>query len=104
MAIENFWTRISPTSKTRLKGERYDTYADTTVGSLTHVHSRNAGAITAELYLHEYVKDAKGADVDWVHVDFSATHADNKPGRPIGFGPMGMRAALELIRSKYAKK
>jgi leucyl aminopeptidase len=67
-------------------------------------NSRNAGAITAALYLHEYVKARNGEEEpDWVHVDFSATHADAKPGRQLGFGPMGMRAAFEFIRAKYVR-
>jgi leucyl aminopeptidase len=58
------------------------------------------GAITAALYLNEFVD----SDIPWVHFDVMAWNNRHLPGRPIGGEAMGVRAVFELLRSRYADK
>jgi leucyl aminopeptidase len=86
------------------------------------------GAITAALYLSEFVgprakpgaRAAGGDDGDgeadepaeggsarprgpqWVHMDVMAYNTGSSPGRPEGGEAMGMRAFYELLRQRYA--
>ena len=54
-----------------------------------------AGAITAALYLAEFV-DPK---TPWAHIDVMAWNVSAKPGRPVGGDAMGLRAAYALIEA-----
>lgn len=56
------------------------------------------GAITAALFLQEFVKP----DIPWIHIDVMAWNVRSLPGRPEGGEAMGMRAIVELIRQKFA--
>jgi leucyl aminopeptidase len=55
----------------------------------------HAGAITAALYLAEFV-DPK---TPWAHLDVMAWNVSAKPGRPVGGDAMGLRAAYALIEN-----
>ncbi|MGB3491420.1 MAG: leucyl aminopeptidase family protein [Elainellaceae cyanobacterium] len=55
---------------------------------------RFGGAITAALFLQEFVKP----QIPWVHIDVMAWNLRSLPGRPEGGEAMGMRAIFELIR------
>ncbi len=57
-----------------------------------------AGAITAALFLSEFV----GEDVPWAHFDIMAWNPSARPGRPEGGEAMAMRAAFETIRERYS--
>jgi len=57
-----------------------------------------AGAITAALFLAEFVDDG----VPWAHFDIMAWNPAARPGRPEGGEAMAMRAAFETIRERYA--
>jgi len=59
-----------------------------------------AGAITAALYLQEFVGDA----TPWVHVDMMGWNLAEKPGRPAGGEATGMRALFALIEGKFGKR
>ncbi len=56
-----------------------------------------AGAITAALFLQEFV--APG--IPWAHVDLMAWNGSARPGRPEGGEAMGMRAAFALVEEKF---
>lgn len=56
-----------------------------------------AGAITAALFLKEFVTEARR----WVHLDMMAWNAKARPGRPVGGEAMGLRALFALIRARY---
>ncbi len=56
-----------------------------------------AGAITAALFLKEFVDHAKV----WAHIDLYGWNDDARPGRPRGGEAMAMRALFEVIRRKY---
>ena len=65
------------------------------------------GAITAALYLDEFVEGEKGDEESqpppWLHLDMMASNTGAKPGRPEGGEAMGVRALYRLIESKYPK-
>ena len=56
-----------------------------------------AGAITAALFLKEFVT----ANVPWVHIDLYAWNATDRPGRPQGGEALTQRALFELIRRRF---
>ncbi|HHP7243121.1 MAG TPA: leucyl aminopeptidase family protein [Elainellaceae cyanobacterium] len=58
------------------------------------------GAITAALFLREFVKP----DIPWIHVDFMAWNLRSLPGRPEGGEAMGMRSLFELIQKMSKSK
>ena len=63
------------------------------------------GAITAALYLAEFVEPAAegGAAPPWLHLDMMAFNTGSKPGRPEGGEAMGMRALFRLLEARFGK-
>ena len=57
-----------------------------------------AGAITAALFLQEFV----GPNIPWAHVDMIAWNQSNRPGRPEGGEAQTVRACYEVIKARYA--
>ncbi|WHZ19953.1 MAG: Peptidase B [Rhodanobacteraceae bacterium] len=60
--------------------------------------SRHAGAITAALYLQNFVP----AGVPWLHVDVYAWNDADRPGRPRGGEAQSLRAFHAFLRQRYA--
>jgi len=58
-----------------------------------------AGAITAGLFLKEFVENAKS----WVHFDIMAYNNRARPGRPVGGEAFALRALFALIRDRYGR-
>lgn len=56
-----------------------------------------AGAITAALFLEEFIEDG----IPWAHVDTFAWVPTAQPGRPVGGEALGLRAAFEMLKSRY---
>ena len=56
-----------------------------------------AGAITAALFLKDFVSESKS----WVHLDIFGWNPGNRPGRPKGGEAMGIRALFALLRERY---
>mmetsp|Transcript_5698 Transcript_5698/g.16956 ORF Transcript_5698/g.16956 Transcript_5698/m.16956 type:complete len:529 (-) Transcript_5698:87-1673(-) len=56
-----------------------------------------AGAITAALYLKEFVTD----QTEWIHIDHMGYNPSSRPGRPEGGEAQGMRALYELIKREF---
>ncbi len=56
-----------------------------------------AGAITAALFLAEFVEPA----IPWAHIDLMAWNAEGRPGRPEGGEAMGLRAAYGLLAERF---
>jgi len=56
-----------------------------------------AGAITAALFLRKFVPK----EIPWVHFDTFAWRSAAKPGRPKGGDALGLRAAYEVLKSRY---
>lgn len=57
-----------------------------------------AGAITAALFLQEFVPDK----IAWAHFDIMAWNTSTRPGHPEGGEAMGIRAAFEMIRRRFS--
>lgn len=57
------------------------------------------GAITAALYLQEFVSKTPS----WLHIDMMAWNQGSKPGRPQGGEAMAIRALYALIKERYGK-
>lgn len=55
------------------------------------------GAITAALFLKEFVPD----DVPWLHFDVMAWNRKAQPGRPEGGEAMGLRAVFALLCERF---
>jgi leucyl aminopeptidase len=76
----------------------YRKMIDAKVGDINNAgESPFAGAITAALFLKEFV----GADIPWLHIDTYAWNATDRPGRPQGGEALGQRALYELIASRF---
>ena len=59
--------------------------------------SSYGGAITAALYLQEFVTNTPS----WVHVDMMAWNLNTRPGRPQGGEAMAIRAIYALLKENY---
>jgi leucyl aminopeptidase len=58
-----------------------------------------AGAVTAALFLQRFVPEG----TPWAHFDTFAWRPSAKPGRPKGGEALGLRAAWEMLRSRYVR-
>jgi leucyl aminopeptidase len=77
----------------------YRRMLDSKVADINNVsESSYAGAITAALFLAEFVDPA----IPWVHIDMMAWNASARPGRPEGGEAQGLRALYALIAQKAA--
>jgi leucyl aminopeptidase len=61
--------------------------------------SRHAGAITAALYLQNFVP----ANVPWLHVDVYAWNDGDRPGRPRGGEAQSLRAFHAFLCERYSR-
>ncbi|HZF96505.1 MAG TPA: leucyl aminopeptidase family protein, partial [Allosphingosinicella sp.] len=57
-----------------------------------------AGAVTAALFLEKFVPEG----TPWAHLDTFSWSAKPRPGRPKGGDALGLRAAWEMLKSRYA--
>ncbi|NRA61295.1 MAG: leucyl aminopeptidase family protein, partial [Psychrobium sp.] len=55
------------------------------------------GAITAALYLQEFVDE----NTNWVHFDVMAFNIRHLPGRPLGGEAFGIRAVFDYLQQTY---
>jgi leucyl aminopeptidase len=77
----------------------YRTMLDSTVADLANSGaSRQAGAITAALYLERFVP----ASIPWLHLDQYAWNDSDRPGRPRGGEAQGLRALHALLERRCA--
>ena len=56
-----------------------------------------AGAITAALYLQEFV----AKETPWAHIDTYAWNNSSRPGRPEGGEALGLRALYHLVEERF---
>ncbi|MDE3059715.1 MAG: leucyl aminopeptidase family protein [Pseudomonadota bacterium] len=61
--------------------------------------SAYGGAITAALYLQEFVSKTPS----WLHIDMMAWNLSSRPGRPQGGEAMAVRALYALIKDRYGR-
>ncbi len=78
--------------------EPYRKKLDSRVADISSTGDAYAGAITAALFLREFV----GKDSDWVHIDTMGYNNETLPGRPKGGEAMGLRALLAMLEQRYA--
>jgi leucyl aminopeptidase len=57
-----------------------------------------AGSVTAALFLQRFVPEG----TPWAHLDTFAWRPAAKPGRPKGGDALGLRAAWEMLRTRYS--
>ncbi|MDF2866800.1 MAG: pepB [Gammaproteobacteria bacterium] len=62
-------------------------------------NSPYAGAITAALFLQEFVPN----QIPWLHFDLMAWNTATKPGRPEGGEAMTLRALFKYLAARYVK-
>ena len=79
--------------------EPYRKQLESRVADLSNVGGRFGGAITAALFLQNFVKP----EINWAHVDVMAWNAENKPGRPVGGEAMGLRSAYKTLSRRYSE-
>ena len=76
----------------------YRRFLDSDVADINNAgQSRFAGAITAALFLKEFVSD----HIPWAHFDIYGWNPAKRPGRPVGGEAMGLRAVYAMLAKKY---
>lgn len=77
----------------------YRSQLDSSVADLMNSSPEGfGGAITAALYLNEFVPK----DVDWAHFDMMAWNTRDRAGRPKGGEAMGLLAVYNYLNSRYS--
>jgi leucyl aminopeptidase len=77
----------------------YDEMLSSDIADLGNVtEGPMAGAVTAALFLRRFVPEG----ALWAHLDTFAWRSAAKPGRPKGGDALGLRAAWEMLRNRYA--
>ena len=78
----------------------YRKQLDSKLGDIANMSSKNqgAGAITAALFLKEFVPD----EIPWVHFDIMGANVEGLPGRPEGGEAQGVRSVFEYLLSHYS--
>jgi leucyl aminopeptidase len=61
--------------------------------------SRQGGAITAALFLQQFVPHA----TPWLHLDVYAWNDSDRPGRPQGGEAQGLRAIFSALKTRYTR-
>ncbi|MGE5545690.1 MAG: leucyl aminopeptidase family protein [Solirubrobacterales bacterium] len=78
----------------------YRRMLDSKVADLNNVSDGpHAGAITAALFLQEFVPP----QTPWAHLDIFAWNAASRPGRPDGGEAMALRALYAAVEQRFAK-
>lgn len=81
--------------------ENYRYMIKSTVADLNSApESGYAGAITAALYLKEFVTKTKA----WAHIDMMAWNLRARPGRPVGGEAMMVRGIFSYISERFSPK
>jgi leucyl aminopeptidase len=75
----------------------YRKYLDSKIADINNASDSGfAGAITAALYLQEFV-----GKVPWVHIDTYAWNGSTRPGRPEGGEGLALRALYHMIQKRF---
>jgi leucyl aminopeptidase len=76
----------------------YGEYLKSDVADLNNAGGNGfAGAVVAALFLDKFVSEG----TDWAHFDTYAWRPAAKPGRPKGGDALGLRAAWQMLQSRY---
>ena len=76
----------------------YGAMLDSKVADTNNVGGSFAGSITAALFLHKFVENARA----WLHLDIFAWTPSARPGRPEGGECQTARALYALLKKRYA--
>ncbi|MBL23261.1 MAG: leucyl aminopeptidase [Rhodospirillaceae bacterium] len=77
----------------------YRRYLESQIADINNAgQSRFGGAITAALFLKEFVEDA----TPWAHFDVYGWNPAKRNGRPVGGDVMGVRAVYAMLAERYA--
>ncbi|MCS6879403.1 MAG: leucyl aminopeptidase family protein [Geminicoccaceae bacterium] len=77
----------------------YRKYLESRIADIANASQKNfAGAITAALFLQEFVSPGRA----WAHLDVFAWNDESRPGRPKGGEATGLRPLLELLEHRFA--
>lgn len=77
----------------------YRQLLDSDIADISNCSSSGyAGAITAALFLEEFVPDA----IRWLHFDVMSWNTHERAGRPKGGEAMGLRAVVRFLQQRYA--
>jgi len=66
--------------------------------SVNSAASPYAGAITAALFLEQFIDES----IPWLHFDLMAWNLGTRPGHPEGGEAMGVRAVYQYLANRYA--
>jgi leucyl aminopeptidase len=77
----------------------YRSYLESDIADILNSSPQGyGGAITAALYLNEFVDDS----IQWAHFDIMAWNNRHRSGRPKGGEAMGLLAVFQLLENRYA--
>jgi leucyl aminopeptidase len=76
----------------------YRELIDSQIADILNSGGPYGGAITAALFLQDFVPDS----TPWVHFDLMAWNLRSRAGRPEGGEAMALRALLDYLRNRYA--
>lgn len=77
----------------------YRRFLDSKIADLNNISKTGpGGAITAALFLKEFVQDC-----NWVHIDTMAYNDHGRPGHPDGGEALGVRAVFEALKARYGE-
>ncbi len=82
--------------------EGYRSSLSSKIADLQNSVPGGAGAITAALYLDEFLSSKNGKKPSWIHVDLMGFQSGPKPGRTVGGEAQGMRALFALLQHRYS--
>ena len=78
----------------------YREYLNSPIADMNNApDSPYAGAVTAALFLHEFVS----RQTNWIHIDMMAWNVQNRPGRPAGGEAMAVRSLFTFLEQQYCK-
>lgn len=78
--------------------QEYRYQLDSSVADIANASPQGyGGAITAALYLNEFVED----EIDWAHIDVMAWNTRQRPGRPKGGEAMGLLVIYKFLQNRY---
>lgn len=81
--------------------EPYRRHLDSAVADINNISRTSyGGAITAALYLREFV----GKKRSWVHIDTMGYNSSSAPGRPAGGEAMSLRALYAALEKRYRRR
>ncbi|MCB1567309.1 MAG: leucyl aminopeptidase family protein [Xanthomonadales bacterium] len=75
----------------------YLRYLKSSIGDIANAGSRMAGAVTAALYLEQFIPDGQA----WAHLDVYAWNDEDRPGRPRGGEALALRSAWGMLKARY---